>query len=168
MGSMAAHKRVIEIMFQDANARNDLQVTFAIPYTGILTTSSIWSTFVYDNPIRPKSVNGGILNRLVNMNYFPVAVPVDWARMPGDTDAQKIEQLVQGVSQQADYLIAPTKATIDFHEKVLAWIELNKYTRAIVQQLLQQKWEPINEPIRVTSVEEVQVYRNRSSKRSGV
>lgn len=164
MGRMDAHQQIIHTMLQDGLTRKDLEVSFAIPYVGYLTPSSIWNVFVYDTTIRPKSVNEGIFNRLANDNYFPIATLADWENIPGKADQQKLEYLIKQVQLRADYLILPTNKSLDFFEKYMTGVFINKYTRVIAQKLLDSQWEPLGKPIQVTSFEEVQVYRKHPFK----
>lgn len=164
MGRMDGHQQIIHTMLQDGLTRKDLEVSFAIPYTGYLNSSSIWNVFVYDTTMRPKSVNGGIFNRLANDNYFPIATLADWENIPGKTDQQKIDHLIMQVQSRADYLILLTNKSLDFFEKNMTGVFINKFSRVIVQQLLNSQWEPLGKPIQITSVEEVQIYRKYSSK----
>lgn len=163
MGQMAGHQQVIQTMLQDAATSNASQISFAVPYVGMLNPSTIWNVFVYDTAVQPRSVDGGILNRFSNANFFPIAAPSDWKAIPGDTDNQKMNYLVKQVRREADYLIVPTEATIEFSEKNVAGVLLHQYTRALVQRLLKRGWKPLGDQITITSNEQVQVYRRQAS-----
>jgi hypothetical protein len=94
---------------------------------------------------------------------FTAAVPLVWQeQVKGSSDAEKIEWMLVEARANLDYVFFPDEPTIDFMEKYIAHNYINTKTRAIRKRFLESgEWERVGEPLVVTEVERVEMYRKR-------
>jgi hypothetical protein len=94
---------------------------------------------------------------------FTAAVPLVWQQqVHGATDAEKVEWLLGEARTHLDYIFFPDEPTIDFMEKYISGNYINTKTRAIRKRFLESgEWERMGEPLVVTEVERVEMYRKR-------
>jgi hypothetical protein len=94
---------------------------------------------------------------------FTAEVPLIWQnQVKGSTDAEKIEWLLAEARANLDYIFLPDEPTITFMEKYISHIYINTKTRAIRKRFLESgEWERMGEPLVVTNLERVELYRKR-------
>ena len=94
---------------------------------------------------------------------FTAAVPLVWQeQVKGASDAEKIEWMLSEARANLDYIFFPDEQTIDFMEKYIGHNYINTKTRAIRKRFLESgEWERVGEPLVVTEVERVEMYRKR-------
>ena len=92
---------------------------------------------------------------------FTAAVPLVWQeQVKGANDAEKIEWMLSEARANLDYIFFPDEPTIDFMEKYISHNYINTKTRAIRKRFLESgEWERVGEPLAVTEVERVEMYR---------
>jgi hypothetical protein len=98
-------------------------------------------------------------------NHFQPAVLVDWQKISGKNDSEKLETLVRLGGKQVDYLFLPDEKTIDFLETHISHNYINQKIRDLKKRLIEAKtWMPIDGPISVSNDETFVIYRNMTRK----
>ena len=162
--SMQAYQQIIDTMLSDAKQRNKNHLTFANTYIYDVNDSSLWNCLIFEYGFRPDKFSLQKHGMYVDANYeFRPGELVEWQRIPGSNDNEKISTLVQLAHDRVDYLILPDDRTTDYVEKQFPYNYINQKVRKIKEQLLDSgNWEQIGVPIMNSDQETVVIYRNKA------
>jgi hypothetical protein len=156
---------VVQILI-DAISRDGQPRTYRYSFVHLagLNQSVIFNTMVFDRRIphvRPRTaIIGGAQLAEANLQNNS-ATAVDWAKLPGDTDEQKITYVVRSFEEKTDFLVTSIEGT-GLPDAVF----ISRFVPEINRRILASgRWEQIGGPINVSPIEKVIVLRNRG--RSG-
>jgi len=164
--SMKAYKDAIHVILTDAKLRDVPSITYSSAYLCTLQNSGIWNSLIFEYGFRP--FNKTLIKDKMTIksdNHFQPSVLVDWQKISGKNDSEKLETLVRLGGEQVDYLFLPDEKTIDFLETHISHNYINQKIRDLKKRLIEAKtWMPIDGPISVSNDETFVIYRNMTRK----
>ena len=153
---METLREIIGLMRQTAEASGKREVYYATSYVGAVQADFIRNVLIYDYGEPPRS---GALLRGDRSSFLTIFAPVEWEKIRGSSDEEKIQSLVDQANQNLDYLLLPDEATIDFVETHLALYVFNRKTRAFREALLADgNWRRLAGPLKANENETVYLY----------
>ena len=163
-GDMSAYKRIVSTMINDSESK-DRVVYFDIPYIGSLNQDSVLNVYIYDTLLNRRTETATHSGRLSSIRILNLGAPADWDSVEGETDGDKVSNLVSQVNQKVDYFLVPSDETTKFFQTSVSHNVINNYSKRLVSGVLSRgKWKPVTDTIRVSSFEQVVVYRNEARK----
>jgi len=173
---MDGFKSVIEDMNADASRRGLHQAFFVAPESGVFNCGALENVMVYEfgakcdrsNLIHeggcgePHTLNSGLTLQFRHNLAFTPTDPLLWKlNVPGETDAQKIDNLVSMAMQSADYLLLPDASTVSYLEEHSQIEYINLKTGELKARLLGTgEWTRLGAGS-VSPYETIEVYARR-------
>jgi hypothetical protein len=167
--SMAAHREAIDAIVADARRAGHYEVCYGTTHCFYFNQASLESVTLFDHPA---AVWDGTSSRIDGValrpnDTFAIAAEADLARVPGVTEAEKLEHVLTTATGTIDYLAIPDEATARHVQERMPFNVINRFAVMIRDQLLESgHWEPVSGPIRNGEHEIVRIYRNTSRERS--
>lgn len=163
-GSSAANREVVDSIIRDSKKNGYRNVKFSLPYISYLSVDGIKNVFLFDYKYKKDVFNSAISRvDIIENHSLAVATPAEWNRVPGKTDEDKINTLVELANKSLNYLVVPEDDAISFIEENAFKEHVNLYTRKIKSKLIKSgNWEIISDNIIVNDNEIVKVYHNKS------
>ena len=158
--SMAAHKQTIDTIVSDARERHLSNAHFSTTDIFFLETYSLENVPRFDIPdakaeAESVAVDSVRLTPVRLLNLWPTPI---WKMIPGHTEQEKLDYLIDTASKQLDYLIIPSQATAALVQKDLGFYVINRYQLLLRQRFLASgRWQPISGDIRNRDDEVVRV-----------
>jgi hypothetical protein len=163
MDSMAAHRRVLDVIVADATRTGQHDVAYTTLHCLDLHPQSLHSVASFDLPgaeaARDAAICQGV--RFSPRPGFSVAAAADWSAVPGDSDEAKLHSLTQRAADEVQYLILLEESSARAIQREFTWQEINLRAVAVREMALASgRWVPISESIPNSKWEVVRVYRN--------
>lgn len=134
--------------------------TYAVAHTGSLSSALILNTLVYDHGFatdsnRAASRDGMIFSRPARM--FGTGTAVEWVKIPGATDADKVAAVVSRFAEQVDILFVAAEGT-----ELPEHVYISRFIPEIRRQIsASDVWQQVGEPVSVSPVERILIFQNR-------
>lgn len=163
--SMAAHRQVLDAIVTDARGMGRHQVRYGTTHCFYLNQASLQSVMLFDHPAAAweggsSRIDGVALRPDAT---FAIAAEADLARVPGDTEAEKINHVLTTAARDIDYLAIPNEMTARFVQERMPFNVINRFAVDLRERLLQSgDWQPVSDEIRNGEDEVVRLYRNSS------
>ena len=160
---MAAHREAIDAIVADARRAGHEEVRYGTTHCFYFNQASLENVTLFDHPA---AVWDGTSCRIAGValrpdETFAIAAEADLARVPGDTEAEKLEHVLTTAAGTIDYLAIPDEATALFVQERMPFNVINRFAVMIRDRLLHSgHWEPISGVIRNGEHEVVRIYRN--------
>ncbi len=170
-GQMKLHQDVIDQVLDDARERNRQQVRISTLMTTEINAPSLLSVLTFD---RIDGVRTGTKIELQGVAVsidalFFLPARADWDNVPGNRDADKIDELAALAQRRIDYLLAPTAETILAlaNNNDNSDIVIHRYLPELAQKLFPSNgetsgWTLITENIRGKNGYRYHLYRNET------
>jgi hypothetical protein len=153
---METLREIIGLMRQSAVASGKKEVFYATSYVGAAQADFIRNVLIYDYGEPPRS---GALLRGDRASTLAIVAQVEWEKVRGANEKEKIKSLVEWTNQSIDYVLVPDEATVNYVERALAGYVFNTKTRAFGKALLESgKWKRLSGPLTLNENEAVYLY----------
>jgi hypothetical protein len=165
---MAGFKSVIEQMSQDASQRGLRRVEYIVPESGDFHFSALSNVLIYEFGAVPDKdhhlYSGGLTFDFPNQKAFSPTDEVLWKLdVPGETDQEKMDNLVSLAMQSADYLLVPDQPTLDWLEQNRKFNYINLKTRELKTRLIATgAWVQLGNGAAASDHETIEVYARRA------
>lgn len=173
--SAAAHRVVLNEMLRDAE-KTDLQgARFSVNVMTILNTGSLQSTLRFE---KTSSYAGPQTTSLNNREWiaddrFFLPAEVNWRELPGDSNKEKIDGLLDHAISEVDYIVSPTLESVPAIQAKYDYCFASRFAGDIISSFQDSpSWRPITEKVEIQDGIAVVVLKNfdparRSRQRSG-
>ena len=161
INNASAYAKIRSLVEENAAPEGEITVGF---YTcGWATGRAYRSYLLFDSGYFLSS--GGLKKngRIVNILEIAPAVLVDWEKLPGNDDEERIRSITSRLLDNADYILVPEPKTIEHLKTNLPFNYINLYTDRITDELLKsQQLEAISgeAPLVFNPQEKFRLYRN--------
>jgi hypothetical protein len=175
---MAGFKAVIELMNQDATRRGLARAEYILPESGDFQCSAFSNVLIYefggkrDNADtsypggcdKARTLSSGVTFHFPHAKVFSSTDTVLWnLDVPGNTDEEKMGNMVSIAMQSANYLLIPDQPTLDWLEKNLKFNLINLKARELKARLLATgEWVQLGGGFAASDHETIEVYTRRS------
>jgi len=162
---MAALKRGIVLMRNDAHQRGRTEVEFATSHIVDFMQEGLTNVMIYDfgatHPDNALAFPDGLVIR--ETDQFNAPRPINWAEnLPNGSDAEKYNYLLGVAETELDYMFLPDDPSIDWMEKNRTQNFSNLKVRGLKKMLLATgHWCAVGEPLVASGFETVQLYARR-------
>ena len=166
---VAGFNSLIDRMNQDASQRGARRIKYIVPEIGDFNSGALANLLIYEYGAMPGP--DGDLRTGLGVTYdfpqqaaFVPAAEVQWKLdVPGQTDEDKMANLVSMGTKLPDYLLLPDDPTLDWLEHNLGFNYINLKTRELKTRLLATgTWVRLGNPAVTSEHEAIEVYRRRS------
>ncbi|HCF30358.1 MAG TPA: hypothetical protein DEV81_24885 [Cyanobacteria bacterium UBA11049] len=160
--AMPPSQEILKAIIDDANLHNSSPTNFTTSYLSVINDETLQNIFIFDIDLKRKHIDPGLFNRLSKTSVFYKVSDGEWSNIPGNSDQDKVDYLVQTANESVDYLVIPTRETARFVEKrITRNISSNTQAQEIRDALLRSRnWIAVSDLIKVSKHETVAVYRN--------
>lgn len=155
--------KILSLIESDAKKYSINNIRLATVGGGYLSSDVFSNILVFDRGFRgnDNKMSNGSISYKINSKYSFLFAAIEWQNLPGVSDYDKITFITKDAYKNVDYLIIPNTKTIQFLEKYVSHIYVNKYIQKIQNEILSSKqWIQISENIAINPQEEYIVYRN--------
>ena len=162
LNTMAVQQELIETMIDDTKARDRSKLRYGVVHLTDLNTKGLYSILLFDWPgaiptLQHVTVDSIQINRKV---LFSLPAAIDWERVPGATDEEKLAGLIEKANTMFDFLILPDLETAKNIEVTIAQNFINRYLVKLRTKIVDDPtWVRIAGPIRTNDEEVVEIYR---------
>lgn len=163
--SMTAHREAIDAIVADARRVGRDEARYGTTHCFYFNQASLEGVALFDHPA---AVWDGSSPRIDGVALrpnatFAIAAEADLARVPGVTEAEKVEHVLTTATDTIDYLAIPDEATARYVQERMPFNVINRFAVVIRDRLLESgRWEPVSGAIRNGEHEVVRIYRNTS------
>jgi hypothetical protein len=176
VGAVAQHSSAVPISIPRQQAIREIieQITgvisrsdrprrfvYAFEYLGELNVHVFFNTLFFDQHIAFDESGAALIggSRLFGVRLGgDLPTGVEWSKLPGETDGEKIATLVKFANENIDFIM--TAAAAEHPPSQLFYG--NRYASEIENNLLKSgQWEPLSDPVAVSPIESVVVLHNQ-------
>ncbi len=150
---------VAQILADADLSRREGPLAVATTYTGGVTSSTLHNVLVFDHGFRVVAPGTLDRNGLAVTAIFrgAFATEVEWEAQEGDTDEDKIANLLSSYAAEIDYIIVPSDST-----KLPKHVYTTRFVPLVREALVSSpEWVAIGPEIEISRIESVTVLANR-------
>ena len=165
--TMAAHQAVLDCLEQDSQQQRLSAIHATTTFMHQMSNVSLVNTVLFDSEQAAEHPHRLKLGEtpLTIESTFQLAAPVEFARVTGESDDEKIDALLQTAGQEINYLIVPDQATCDYIAKQTHPV-INHHSQKIRQRVYNSpNWQRVAGSFQISPHETVEVYRNQLTSR---
>ena len=162
LNTMAAQQALIDKMLENAKALNKSAFRYSVVQLSDLNSNSLYSILLFDRPnadrdLKQVTVEGIQINRI---STFSRPAAIDWERVPGATDEEKVSGLIEDANDRIDYLVLPDLKTAEYLEVTLDQNYINRHLVALRTKITNDpSWVMIAGSLQTKDTEVVEIYR---------
>lgn len=167
--SMSVNQELIDTMVSEVKESTRKTARFSVVHLADLNTQSLFSTLMFDHPVEEYKLNRAVVDGVLvsPISLFSLAAEVDWKRVEGKTDEEKIASLVAESNKRLDFVILPDHTTAKYLTKNRSKNVINRYLVPLRKQFVDSaSWEKVESGWRMGRHESVELYKKvRSNKK---
>lgn len=163
---MSAIREGIDIMRADAAAKGNKDIRFTTIHLWFYHSAFVRDALIHEYKGRAHPVwvtlPDGVRFRAYREDKFAAATKLDWQQLPGTTDAEKTEYLLNEARTNVDYIFMPDDRTVDNAEREISHNYANIVLRSVKKRFLESgDWTPLGGMLTISTGETVQVYTRK-------
>lgn len=160
---MTSLQRIVDVMLTDSRNHGVKEMRYGVAQLTSMCTGCVYSTAMFDRDNVQSTLDYLVCDgiRFESSNTFDIAAEATWSEVEGETDDEKLGNLLAKGDEDIDYLILPDDKTAGYIAETFAHNVINRHQVKLRQAILDRNWTPISEPIATNENETVIVYRSK-------
>ncbi|MEM9942097.1 MAG: hypothetical protein AAF939_10960 [Planctomycetota bacterium] len=160
--SFEVHTSLIETIILDSQNTGSHQANFGVLHLSDLNTDTLFSTLAFDIEADHRELYAVTVDgvRMSPIPTFMLPAKADWDGVEGETNQQKIANLLDHCNRLMDYLIVPDASSAAHLSETLSFNYINRFVGLIRGNIVSDpQWARIATGIRTGQNEVVDIYK---------